>query len=219
MSEPIDPSVDIASDRREYQHGELRRGDLLADPMAQFQQWLLLAKQQQLRDATAMTLATVGSSGMPYQRVVLLKGVDSRGFSFFTNLDSRKARQIRHNEQVSLHFSWLPLDRQILINGRAEPLSEQENQDYFSSRPRPSQLAALASRQSQPISSRQVLEDRYTQLERLYAGGDVALPEYWGGYRIVPSEVEFWQGGERRLHDRFRYSYSPEQWLIERLAP
>jgi len=219
MSKPMEPNLDIAGDRREYQHGELRRGDLLADPMAQFEQWLLLAKREQLRDATAMTLATVDASDMPYQRVVLLKGVDARGFSFFTNLDSRKARQIRHSDKVSLHFSWLPLDRQVLINGRAELLSVQENQDYFGSRPRESQLAAVASRQSQAIASRQVLEDKYTLLENRYAGGEVQLPDYWGGYRIVPAELEFWQGGERRLHDRFRYSRSGEQWLLERLSP
>ncbi|MFT5577874.1 MAG: pyridoxamine 5'-phosphate oxidase, partial [Paraglaciecola psychrophila] len=117
------------------------------------------------------------------------------------------------------HFSWLQLDRQVLINGRAELLTEAENEEYFCSRPRPSQLAALASRQSQPIASRQVLDDRYAQLEHHYADADVALPDFWGGYRIVPTEIEFWQGGERRLHDRFRYSHSPEQWLLERLSP
>ena len=168
-----------------------------------------------------MTLATVDSKGRPFQRMVLLKGVDKAGFVFFTNLGSRKAQQIADNANVSLHFAWLPHDRQVIINGKAEPLSLAENTAYFLSRPQASQLAAMASRQSHPISTRRVLEEKFFELKAKFAKGDIEAPTFWGGYRIVPEQIEFWQGGEHRLHDRFIYQRSDAtaNWQLDRYAP
>ena len=216
----------ISTLRREYRHGTLQRSQLSASPIAQFERWLQQANDDSLQDATAMTVATVDSRGMPYQRMVLLKGVDDRGFVFFTNLGSRKAQQIEANQQISLHFAWLPHDRQVIINGHAEPLSTAENMRYFLSRPKESQLAALASHQSHPITARRVLEEKYLQLKQQFSQGHVEAPKFWGGYRIKPETVEFWQGGEHRLHDRFMYQrpagdlgHAEEAWHIERWSP
>jgi pyridoxamine 5'-phosphate oxidase len=211
--------IDIATERREYGHANLRRQDLLNDPFAQFEQWLSSARQQGVRDATAMTLATVDERGMPFQRMVLLKGLDSRGFVFFTNLSSRKAQQLQHNPLASLHFAWLSEDRQVIINGKTTALSGPENLRYFLSRPRESQLAAWASRQSHPISTRRLLEEKYREIKAKFAAGDIALPAFWGGFRLVPESIEFWQGGEYRLHDRFLYTRDTDGWWIERLSP
>ncbi len=216
MSKPLD----LSTERREFSLGHLSREDLQDDPIRQFEQWLQVAKDETLKDATAMTLATVDSNGMPFQRMVLLKGLDQRGFVFFTNLESRKAHQLAGNQQCSLHFAWLPLDRQVVINGVARPLSKAENLRYFISRPRESQLAALASHQSHPVTGRRVLEEKFHELKARFADGDIGLPKFWGGYRIEPSAIEFWQGGEYRLHDRFLYTRQGEShWEIERLSP
>ncbi len=212
-------SFNITGDRREYDHGNLHRRELNDDPIQQFEDWLRKAKELEVRDATAMTLATVDASGMPYQRMVLLKGLDERGFVFFTNLGSRKAQQIKTNEKVCLHFSWLPLDRQVVINGVAKPLSKVENLKYFVSRPRESQLAAWASRQSHPITARRVLEEKFLEIKQAFSKGEIDVPDFWGGYRIDPLEIEFWQGGEYRLHDRFLYTRTDKQWGISRLSP
>lgn len=212
-------TIDITGDRREYDHGNLRREDLDSDPIKQFEHWLRRAKELEVRDATAMTVATVDQSGMPFQRVVLLKGFDDRGFVFFTNLASRKAQQIKGSNKVSLHFAWLQLDRQIIINGLAKPLSKIENVRYFLSRPRESQLAAWASRQSHPITARRVLEEKFLEIKKSFSGGNIEVPDFWGGYRVEPSEIEFWQGGERRLHDRFLYTRNKTEWDIGRLSP
>ena len=213
--------IDLSTQRREYQHGTLSREQLLACPIAQFENWLQCASDDQLQDATAMTLATVDSEGRPFQRMVLLKGVDKAGFVFFTNLGSRKAQQIEDNANVSLHFAWLPHDRQVIINGKAEPLTLAENTAYFLSRPQASQLAAMASRQSHPISARRVLEEKFFELKAKFAKGDIEAPTFWGGYRIVPEQIEFWQGGEHRLHDRFIYQRTDvaANWQLDRYAP
>ena len=167
-----------------------------------------------------MTIATVSPDGQPTQRVVLLKQADEKGFVFYTNLESRKAQDIGTNAKVSLHFAWLPLDRQIKIQGTASRLSVTESLRYFTSRPRESQLAAWASQQSRKLTSRQVLETAFHQMKQKFSHGDIPIPSFWGGYRVTPSEYEFWQGRENRLHDRFAYTPDGDNnWDIERLAP
>ena len=171
------------------------------------------------RDATAMTLATVDTRGMPFQRMVLLKGLDPRGSVFSTNLGSRKALQLSTNPRASLHFAWLSEDRQVIINGDCQALSRVENWRYFLTRPRESQLAAWASRQSHPITTRRVLEEKFLEVKDQFGKGEISLPSFWGGYRLEPESIEFWQGGEHRLHDRFLYQRCEEGWDITRLAP
>jgi len=197
--------------RREYLQGGLRRQQLASDPIAQFEQWMQQSIQAKLPDPTAMTLATVDDQGQPAQRIVLLKQVDHSGFVFFTN---------KNNPKVSLHFPWYPLERQVSIVGITEPVADSEVVTYFKSRPAESQIAAWASEQSQPIASRDDLLNRYNQLTEKYSDGDIPLPNFWGGYRVVPTRIEFWQGGEYRLHDRFEYSLRLQGgWDIQRLAP
>ncbi|MFC5080448.1 Pyridoxine/pyridoxamine 5'-phosphate oxidase [Vibrio thalassae] len=206
--------------RREYSQGGLRRKDLNSDPIVQFNLWLQQAVDAKLTDPTAMTVATVDERGMPFQRIVLLKNLDNEGFVFYTNLGSRKAQHIEHNSKVSLHFPWHPLERQVHITGVAEKLTAMENMKYFTSRPKESQLAAIASRQSSRISTRGVLEGKFLELKQKFAKGEIPVPSFWGGYRIRPESIEFWQGGEHRLHDRFLFSKDGQgQWDAERLAP
>lgn len=211
--------MELEDIRREYTKGGLRRKDLLADPIAQFDFWLKQAVDANLTDPTAMTVATVDATGQPFQRIVLLKDVNSDGFIFYTNLGSRKAQQIEANAKVSLHFPWHPLERQVHITGVAEKLTAVENMKYFSSRPKASQLAAIASKQSSRISARGVLEGKFLELKKKFESGEIPVPSFWGGYRIRPESIEFWQGGEHRLHDRFLFSREHEQWHIDRLAP
>ena len=209
----------LEDNRREYDYGRLRRDSLLDDPYAQFELWMKQALEANIQDPTAMSVATVDSNNQPSQRMVLLKQFDQRGFVFYTNLESRKAMDIKKNARVSLHFPWLQLDRQVIVAGCAEPLTSDEVMQYFKSRPLESQIAAWASKQSSKISSRQVLEQQYHRIKEKYAKGEVPLPDFWGGYRVVPEEVEFWQGGEKRLHDRFRFTCNPKGWVINRLSP
>ncbi|MGC9422282.1 MULTISPECIES: pyridoxamine 5'-phosphate oxidase [Vibrio] len=211
--------MDLSDIRREYTRGGLRRKDLLVDPIDQFNLWLEQAINAQLTDPTAMTVATVDEKGQPFQRIVLLKNVDKQGFVFYTNLASRKALHIQQNNQVSLHFPWHPIERQVHITGYAEKLTAFENMKYFTSRPKESQLAAIASRQSSRLSARGVLEGKYLELKQKFAKGEIPVPSFWGGFRVRPHSIEFWQGGEHRLHDRFLYSQQESDWLIERLAP
>ncbi|MCZ4292817.1 pyridoxamine 5'-phosphate oxidase [Vibrio sinaloensis] len=211
--------MELEDIRREYTKGGLRRKDLLADPIAQFDLWLQQAIDAKLTDPTAMTVATVDASGQPFQRIVLLKDVNQDGFVFYTNLGSRKAQQIEANAKVSLHFPWHPLERQVHITGVAEKLSAVENMKYFSSRPKASQLAAIASKQSSRISARGVLEGKFLELKQKFEKGEIPVPSFWGGFRIKPQSIEFWQGGEHRLHDRFLFSKEAEEWHIDRLAP
>lgn len=205
--------------RREYLKDGLRRSQLNDDPIVQLETWLNQASQVDLVDATAMTLATVDPDGQPSQRVVLLKNLDQDGLVFYTNLNSAKALDIQQNEKVSTHFSWLPLERQVKIKGIARKLSTTESLKYFVSRPRESQLAAWASNQSQPISSRKMLMAAFDKMKQKFSDGEIPLPDFWGGYRIKPMAFEFWQGGGARLHDRFVYTPSEMGWDISRLAP
>ncbi|EFP96714.1 pyridoxamine 5'-phosphate oxidase [Vibrio caribbeanicus] len=211
--------MEIDDIRREYAKGGLRRKDLLQNPIDQFDLWLQQAIDANLSDPTAMTVATVDASGQPFQRIVLLKEVDYKGFVFFTNFGSRKAQQIANNGKVSLHFPWHSLERQVHITGVAEKLPMSENIKYFSSRPKGSQLAAIASKQSSRISARGVLEAKFLELKQKFDDGDIPVPSFWGGFRIKPESIEFWQGGEHRLHDRFLFSRDNELWNIDRLAP
>ena len=206
--------------RREYLQGGLTREQLLEDPIAQFNRWLEQAIKSEVPDPTAMTLATVSADGQPSQRIVLLKHVDQQGFVFYTNFESRKGREIDANAKVSLHFPWHIMERQVKIGGQAERLPTAEALRYFLSRPKESQLAAWASAQSRPISSRQLLMQQFNAIKQKFSQGDIPLPDFWGGYRVLPHEIEFWQGGANRLHDRFLYTRQSEQrWHIERLAP
>lgn len=211
---------DLSGIRREYTQGGLRRADLPVNPMDLFEKWLSQAKDANLTDPTAMCVATVDENGQPFQRIVLLKKFDDNGFVFFTNLESRKATQLSTNNKISLLFPWHPLERQVAVIGQAEPLSMVEVAKYFMSRPKDSQIAAWVSKQSSKISARQVLEGKFAEMKAKFAQGEVPLPKFWGGYLVRPQSIEFWQGGEHRLHDRFIYSQSPESiWQIDRLAP
>lgn len=213
-------TVNYEDFRREYLVGGLRREMLEDCPVAQFELWLQQALAGGIADPTAMVLATVDELGCPWQRIVLLKGVSERGFVFYTNYGSAKARAIAHNPRVSLLFPWNALERQVIVSGPAEKMPALESARYFLSRPRESQLAAWASRQSRPVSARALLEAQMGSLREKFARGQVPVPDFWGGYRIRPEQVEFWQGGAHRLHDRFRYFSEPEGgWRIERLQP
>ena len=206
--------------RREYLKQGLSRSELDINPVVQLELWLSQAAKVELIDATAMTLSTVDQSGQPSQRVVLLKKLDEQGLVFYTNLKSRKALDIDGNNKVSIHFGWLPLERQVKIQGVAEKMSVTENLAYFSSRPKNSQLAAWASKQSKPISSRKILNNAFEQMKAKFSDGKIPLPDFWGGYLVKPTRFEFWQGGGARLHDSFVYSIKAEGgWDIERLAP
>jgi len=192
---------------------------LLDSPFDQFKLWMAQAIEADIQDPTAMSVATVSTEGKPWQRMVLLKDFDERGFVFYTNLGSRKAAEIAGNAQVSLHFPWLQLDRQVIVGGRAERLSTVDVMKYFLSRPKGSQLAAWASKQSSRINSRQALETQFEQVKEKFSKGEIPLPDFWGGFRVVPEEIEFWQGGESRLHDRFSFQRNGDDWDIARLSP
>jgi pyridoxamine 5'-phosphate oxidase len=212
--------MDIGDVRREYIQEALRRENLLSDPFTQFELWFKQACSAQIRDPNAMSLATASAQGRPTLRTVLLKYFDTQGFVFFTNYQSTKARQITENPYVSLLFLWLELDRQVTIVGCAEKIPAQESLRYFLTRPRGSQLGAWVSNQSSVISSRTLLEMKFEEAKRKFAQGKIPLPSFWGGYRVRPSEFEFWQGRPNRLHDRFIYRQTKVgEWLIERLAP
>jgi pyridoxamine 5'-phosphate oxidase len=211
--------VDLEAIRREYLKAGLKRSDLSEDPISQFNLWLRQAIDADITDPTAFTLATVDAAGRPSQRIVLLKQADERGFVFYTNYESHKARDINHNPQVSLHFPWHALERQIKICGTAEKVSHAESLKYFATRPQESQLAAWASAQSRPVSSRQLLMQQFNAMKEKFKQGKIPLPDFWGGYRVVPTVIEFWQGGAYRLHDRFQYTRTDNGWSIERLAP
>ena len=209
---------DVAALRRNYTRDGLRRGDLDPDPVGQFRKWFGEAVAAELVEPNAMVLATTDGK-RPSTRTVLLKAYDERGFVFFTNYESRKAREIAVDAHVSLLFPWYPLERQVGVIGKAERISAAESLAYFTSRPHGSRLGAWVSQQSAVINSRKFLEMKWEEMKRKFADGEIPLPSFWGGFRVVPSEVEFWQGRENRLHDRFRYTRSGDGWDIERLAP
>ena len=232
----------LADERRDYQAGSLDRGGMAADPMAQFRKWFddasrpaggrfrrfgiglykafheLLGRRPV--DANAMVLATVDGEGCASARTVLLKGVDEHGFTFFTNYGSRKGRELAHNPNAALTFYWPQLERQICIAGAVTQVAREESEAYFHSRPRGSQIGAWASDQSSAISNRKVLEDAVKRLETEHAGRAIPLPPFWGGYRLRPNRIEFWQGRASRLHDRFQFSRNPDNsWTLVRLSP
>ena len=209
----------FADYRREYTAGGLTLEDLDPSPIRQFETWLEQAVQAGLADPTGMALSTIDKNGDPWQRIVLLKGLSDDGFVFYTNHGSDKAQAMAAEPRVSLLFPWNELDRQVIVGGRAERMSLTESATYFLSRPRESQIAAWASRQSRPIQGRALLEAEVRKLRQKFADGEVPVPDFWGGYRVRPERIEFWQGGEHRLHDRFRYERSAGDWLITQLQP
>jgi pyridoxamine 5'-phosphate oxidase len=211
--------MDVSDLRREYGKSHLEREDLKDDPIDQFERWFDDARGAGLLEANAMVVATSGSDGQPSARTVLLKYFDRSGFVFFTNLESAKARQIAENPRVALHFYWPVLERQVIIRGTAETVTRREALAYFVKRPRGSQLGAWVSDQSRVVSSRGLLEMKLDEMKRRFADGRIPLPSFWGGYRVVPAEMEFWQGRENRLHDRFLFRRDNQGWEVARLAP
>ena len=230
----------VADIRREYAQASLRRADLEANPVAQFNAWFAQASAggrwrkigialyklwhavlgHSPADVNAMVLATVDQSGRPSTRAVLLKGVDERGFTFFTNYDSRKGRELAGNPNAALTFYWPDLERQVSVGGVVSRLSREASEAYFKSRPRGSKLAAWASNQSDVMADRAALEKKWNEIAARFPGQDVPLPSNWGGFVLKPEWIEFWQGRPSRLHDRFRYSRQPDQsWKLERVAP
>ena len=205
--------------RREYSSRELTRASVPDDPFTQFTAWMNEALNSQVLDANAMTVSTADAVGKPSSRVVLLKGFDSRGFVFFTNYLSSKARDLDANANISLHFFWPDLERQVIINGTAAKTSREESEAYFATRPLESRIAAWASKQSSPLSSRQELIDRVAEIRDRFEGQDVVCPPFWGGFRVTPVRIEFWQGRASRLHDRIVYERDGDMWTIVRLSP
>lgn len=236
--------MSLADLRRDYRLGALNRADLLPDPVEQFQRWFQAAAATRLAggrlrktaiafykflqvaaghdpvDPNAMALATVGQDGQPSVRTVLLKGVDARGFIFYTNYESRKGRELAGNPHAALVFYWSDLERQVCVSGVVTRLSREESEAYFRSRPKGSRLAAWASRQSAPVGNRAALEKAWSEVAARFPGDDISLPPFWGGYVLAPARLEFWQGRPNRLHDRFCYTRQADgRWMLERLSP
>ena len=212
--------MDLSDFRKEYSSRGLRREDLSEDPHEVFETWFQQATELKVYEPNAMTLATISPEGQPSQRTVLLKAFDRKGFTFFTNYQSRKAAHIAANPAVSLLFPWITLERQVIIQGRAEKISTMESLKYFATRPRESQIGAWVSNQSEVISSRKILLLKLDEIKSKFQGGEIPLPFFWGGYRVVPETIEFWQGGPARVHDRFLYTrQSDGGWSIDRLSP
>jgi pyridoxamine 5'-phosphate oxidase len=211
--------TDLAALRKHYSLGSLNETEVDRDPIRQFEQWFAHALDAQIPEPNAMTLATVGADGRPSARIVLIKAIDARGFVFFSNYASRKGRDLAHNPQASLLFHWIELERQVRIEGIVTKTSDAESDNYFTSRPAGSRLGAWASEQSSVVASRAVLEEREAYFTRQF-GEHAPRPPHWGGYRLVPDTIEFWQGRPSRLHDRLQYRLAPDAtWSIVRLAP
>ncbi len=210
--------MNIADLRQEYMRETLDEHDVARDPCVQFDNWFKAAIAAKMPMLNAMTLATAAASGQPSARIVLLKGVDARGFVFFTNYSSRKGAELAANPVAALLFHWVELEREVRVEGRVEKVSTQESDAYFASRPLGSRHAAIASPQSEAVPDRAVLEARFADAEKTH-GSSPARPAHWGGYRVVPATVEFWQGRPNRLHDRVLYTRRADSWKIERLAP
>jgi len=213
-------NVSVEEIREGYIYGRLSEGELDPDPYQQFEIWFQQALDGRVNLPDAMTLATVSPEGRPSARIVGLRGFDRRGFAFYTNYTSQKASEIDGNPYVTAVFHWAELGRQIRVDGVADRMSVEDSAEYFHTRDRESQLAAWASNQSQPIDNRQTLEVRFREAIDRFADSEIPLPEFWGGYRIIPNCFEFWQGREFRMHDRFRYTLqSGDLWKVERLSP
>lgn len=209
--------------REDYSNGILQESSVNADPMKQFEKWFSEAIAAQCLEPNAMTLSTATTKGIPSSRTVLLKGLDDRGFLFYTNYNSKKGEEIGENPHVSLLFFWPELARQVRIDGMADKISKSESQNYFNNRPHGSKLGAITSNQSKIIESREVLEARYRELENTFLGQEfIEVPDFWGGYLVSPYRIEFWQGRTNRLHDRLRFTLqklNPKEWVMDRLAP
>ncbi len=208
---------DLSNLRKEYLKSGIVKGDLKVNPIEQFSLWFSQAIEANIVEPSAMSLAT--SDDYIGIRTVLLKYFDDKGFVFFTNYESKKSKQIQNNPQAALLFPWLALERQVKIIGSVEKITKLESLKYFSSRPKDSQLGAWSSNQSSKISSRAILVDQFAVMKKKFASGEIPLPEFWGGYRVVPESIEFWQGRESRLHDRLIYERKDEEWVISRLSP
>lgn len=212
--------MSLADLRKEYTKGSLSEKDLDPNPFKMFERWFADAKAAGIEEPNAMTLATATKAGKPSVRVVLLKGLDERGFVFYTNYESRKGKELAENPNAALCFHWPPLERQVTIMGRVEKVSREESEAYFHSRPLTSRYGAWASHQSEVIASKTELLKRAAEIALKYPTGNVPLPPFWGGYRVLPDEMQFWQGQPSRLHDRFRYlRQSDGTWKIDRLSP
>lgn len=213
-------NASVADLRKDYQIQGLSETDVDPNPFKQFQVWFDQALAAQLPEPNAMTVATVTKSGKPRARIVLLKGFDERGFVFYTNYHSHKGQELADNPQAAIAFWWAELERQVRIEGRVLKVSDQDSDEYFHSRPFNSRLGAWASEQSQVIENRQVLEQRWQELKTKYENQDIPRPPHWGGFRVVPTEIEFWQGRPSRLHDRLLYTLKDDdRWQIDRLSP
>ncbi len=211
--------VELQKLREEYSLSSLDESDVSQNPIDQFKQWIEEALKAGVPEPNAMNLATVDKKGRPHSRIVLLKGFDENGFVFFTNYASDKGKEIEENPHVSLCFFWIELERQIRIDGVAKKISKVESEAYFKSRPHMSQIGALASNQSEIVENRLFLEQKFEKLEAKFTEGEVPMPESWGGYVIDPSALEFWQGRRSRLHDRVKYEWKADNWIINRLSP
>jgi len=211
--------MSIALLRKDYSRASLSESDVASDPVVQFSKWFEEARQAQLPEPNAMSVATVGEDGRPSSRILLIKDIDHRGFTWFTNYESRKGQELRGNPYAALLFHWVELERQVRIEGRVERVSAAESESYFQSRPLKSRLGAIASRQSFPIANRQILDKQFTEIEEMH-GEMTPRPEHWGGYRLTPDRMEFWQGRSSRMHDRILYTLQPNGlWQHERLQP
>jgi pyridoxamine 5'-phosphate oxidase len=211
--------IDLARLRNEYQAAGLARADLPERPIDLWRRWLADAQDCGIAEINAMIVSTVDPDGAPSSRTVLCKAADDAGFVFFTNYLSRKGRAIAHEPRVALLFPWHQISRQVIVTGTAVPVSRAESEAYFASRPRGAQISAWASEQSEPVDSRERLEQRVAELDAEYADREVPCPPHWGGYRVVPAAIEFWQGRGDRLHDRLRYVAGADGWAVQRLAP
>lgn len=211
--------TDLANLRREYANEPLNEGDVAADPVEQFRAWFAQAERAGVREPNAMSLATVAPNGQPSVRIVLLKGLDARGFTFFTDYRSRKAAELDASGKAALCFHWHDVERQVRITGSVSRVSREDSIEYFARRPRGSQIGAWSSHQSATISSRDVLESEVAEMAARFGDAAVPLPPHWGGYRLVPDEIEFWQGRQSRLHDRLLYRRNGDSWTISRLSP
>ncbi|MDH6118150.1 pyridoxamine 5'-phosphate oxidase [Kitasatospora sp. GAS204A] len=211
---------DLARMRRQYAEAGLSEHELAPDPVTQFSRWFAQAERAGIAEANAMVLSTADAAGRPSARTVLLKGFDERGFVFFTNYGSRKGTELTANPHAALLFPWHPIQRQVIVSGSVERTGRDETAAYFRTRPHGSQLGAWASEQSSPVASREVLERRYAELASRYPEGEgVPVPPFWGGFRVVPEAVEFWQGRPNRLHDRLVYAADGDGWTVRRLCP
>lgn len=210
---------DLTATRREYVAKGLNQDELFHNPVEQFAKWMDEALAEMPDDASSMTLATANAKGMPTARIVLLKHFDEQGFAWYTDFRSQKGDDLAENPQAEIMFYWYPFERQVRIQGQVVKLSKEQGEKYFNQRPVGSRISAAISHQSQPVANREVLENAVVKMEQDYPDGNIPHPDYWGGYLLIPSRYEFWQGRENRLHDRFQYNLVDEQWQVQRLQP